>query len=375
MSSTTSSHRRRRRLTAALALAASLLAGTMQPAPAAAFSAPGDALVFAPTSGANNRVWRTGTVGTFAVGGPYSQSLAGNFDGTPGGDLLIYRPGSAGDLIQHLDAVGATTTSSTTAVSVSGTYTPFVGDFDGNGIDDVFWYAPGSAQDWIWFFHDDGSHAAMPRNVSGTYRPIVVDTDGSGTDDVIWYAPGAGADSIWRFNGVGAEGTYTGKSVSIGGDYTTSVGVFGLEGAGAPPEGVIFYSPSGADYLWNFDLAGNPKSGALPNVDGDYQLLPGQYLEETYGSLLYYGPGSLPEHLFAFGPGSGADVSEQEPPNIGGTYVVRAGDFNKDGLTDLSLSTNPTTRIWYFDGGMPASSTSFANAANVLGGPTVVPMD
>lgn len=368
--------RRRRGLAAALALTAGLLASTVHAAPASALGVPGDALVFAPTSALSNLVWRAGKTSTFAVGGPYSQSLVGNFDGTAGGDLLIYRPGTAQDWIQHIAETGSTTSSTLRPIAVSGTFTPFVGDFDGNGIDDVFWYAPGTARDYIWFFRPDGTYAASPRDVNGTYRPLVLDTDGSGTDDIVWYGPGSAPDSMWRFTPAGGGdlgANHTTKSISIGGTYTTAVGIFGLEAVGAPEEGIVFYNPSGPDYLWTFTTAANPLTHALPNVDGNYQLLPGQYLEETYGSLLYYGPGSLPEHLFAFGPGPGADVSEQEAPNIGGTYVVRAGDFNRDGLTDLSLTTNPTTRIWYFDGGQPASSASFANAPNILGGPTVVP--
>ncbi|MCU1371368.1 MAG: hypothetical protein JWO77_2562 [Ilumatobacteraceae bacterium] len=369
--------RTRRSIVAAVALAASLVATTVNPAPASALGVPGDALVFAPTSALTNLVWRAGTKSTFAVGGPYTRTFSGNFDDQPGGDVFIYRPGTAADAIQHLTETGSTTGSSLRSVKVDGTFTPFVGDFDGNGIDDIFWYAPGTTRDWIWFFRPDGGYGTSPNDINGTFRPIVLDTDGNGTDDIIWYAPGAAADSMWRFApatppDIGTSHTI--KAVSIGGTYTTAVGVFGLEDEGDPTEGVVFYNPSGADYVWNFDPAANHTSSLLPAVDGDYQLLPGQYLEETYGSLLYYGPGSLPEKLFAFGPGPGADISVQEPPNINGTYKLRAGDFNADGLTDLSLTTDPTTRIWYFDGGQPASSTSFSNAPNILGGPIVVPM-
>ncbi|HWJ64813.1 MAG TPA: VCBS repeat-containing protein [Acidimicrobiales bacterium] len=371
MRTTSRPTRRRRGLAAALALTAGLVASTVHATPASALDVPGDALVFAPTSALTNLVWRAGTTSTFAVGGPYSQSLAGNFDGAAGGDLFIYRPGSGQDYIQHLTKTGSTTSSTLKPETVSGSFKPFVGDFDGNGVDDVFWYAPGASPDYLWLFDASGAHMTVRKSVGGTYRPIVVDANGDGRDDVIWYAPGTASDAMWLF---GPGATHTSKGVAIGGSYTTAVGVFGLEDEGDPAEGVVFYNPSGPDYLWNFDSAANHSSFALPNVDGNYQLLPGQYLEETYGSLLYYGPGSLPERLFAFGPGPGPDIAVQDAPSIAGTYVIRAGDFNADGLTDLSLTTNPTTRIWYFDGGKPASTTSFANSPNILGGPTVVPM-
>lgn len=71
-------------------------------------------------------------------------------------------------------------------------------------------------------------------------------------------------------------------------------------------------------------------------------MLGGQFIEEAYGTLFFYGPGTLPERLWAFGPPP-ADVAEQEaPPQVTGTYRPSTGDFDGDGLTDIAwVATEP----------------------------------
>ena len=191
------------------------------------------------------------------------------------------------------------------SVSISGTYTPIVGDFTGNGIDDVLWYAPGSAADHLWSFTGSTAHTEVPGiTINGTYRPVVLDANGDSQDDILWYSP-TGADTLWLF-GPGAT-TKTVKSISAGAGYTIVAGRFGNPSGGQPQDRVVFYNAAGPDYFWTFDTAGNHTSALLPNVDGNYQLLPGQFFEETYGGLVFYGPGSLPEKEWAFGPGAGGD--------------------------------------------------------------------
>ena len=272
-----------------------------------------------PRAGLVTYVYRDGSTTSITGTGTYAKSLPGQFDATPGGDLFLYNPGGGADGVLHVDWSGSSTSLSFTPMTVSGTFTPVVGDFDGNGVDDILWYAPGSAADYLWRFDAAGGHTTVRVSVGGTYKPIVIDANGDGRQDIVWYAPGAGADSIWLFK---ADASHTSKAVSIGGSYTPVVGEFGAVAAGAPPEGIVFFNPAGADYLWTFTSSAGHTSDPLPNVDGNYQLLPGQFLEETYGSLFYYGAGSLPEHLFAFGPGAGPDISEQEVPSISGAYTM-----------------------------------------------------
>ena len=345
MSTTTTPRRLGRRL-AALALAACGLAAATTGGTAGAVVAPPDALAFIPTAGLVTYVYRDGTTTSITGTGTYAKSLPGQFDATPGGDLFLYNPGGGADGVLHIDWSGSSTSLSFTPMTVSGTFTPVVGDFDGNGVDDILWYAPGSAADYLWRFDAAGGHTSVRVSVGGTYKPIVIDANGDGRQDIVWYAPGAGADSIWLFK---ADASHTSKAVSIGGSYTPVVGEFGAVAAGAPPEGIVFFNPAGADYLWTFTSSAGHTSDPLPNVDGNYQLLPGQFIEETYGSLFYYGAGSLPEHLFAFGPGAGPDISEQEVPSISGAYTMTTADFDGNQLSDLSLSSGTsTTRLWKF---------------------------
>jgi hypothetical protein len=328
---------------AAATLAATL--GVVAPPPAAADTAPADVLAFVPTSGSAGATLR-GSTRTPTNLPASEQVLSGQFSAALGGDLFLYNPGSAPDRIVHISAAGSGTSASSTPKTVNGTFRPFVGDFTGDGIDDIFWYAPGSAADFIWVFKPDGSHTSVSRNVSGTYRPIVLDADGDQRDDIVWYGPGSVPDSIW-YMGPGATVKST-RTVSIGGDYRTAVGQFGLEGETDQHEGIVFYSTTGNDYLWTFDAAGKPKSHSLPVLNGDYRPLPGQFIEETYGSLFMYGPGSLPEKLYFFGPGPGADVSVGEAPQVSGTYRTQVGDFDADGLTDIAFSAGSTTNVWRF---------------------------
>ncbi|WP_421119060.1 hypothetical protein ACE2AJ_17075 [Aquihabitans daechungensis] len=337
--------RRRNRAIAALAIVTAACTVGASAASGGAVATPSDAIAFVPTASLPTLTWRAGKNGSITQQ-PFAKAVSGQFDDSDGADLFGYNPGGGLDGIIHFDPSGSDTTLSFEPLPVSGTFNPFVGDFDANGIDDIFWYAPGTAADYVWLFDAAGNHTTVRKSVGGTYRPLVIDADGDGGDDVIWYAPGATADAMWLF---GAAAAHTDKAVSIGGSYTTAVGRFGLTAPGAPTEGIVFYSPSAADTLWVFDSSANHTSETLPAVSGDYRLIPGQFLEETYGSLLYYGPGSLPERLFAFGPGAGPDISEQEVPNMSGTYTVQAGDFDTNDVSDLALTSGTKTRIWYFD--------------------------
>ena len=331
----------RRKLGAVAIGVVSVATGVAVAMPAATAGSGGpDALAFVPTSASGGRIWLGGASQTVPLG-PHAQAFAGHFNGDTGGDLFLYNPGSAPDGIVHLGSGGTT---STKAVSVGGTYRPLVGDFDGNGVDDVFWYAPGAATDSLWRFNNDGSHTTVAVNVGGTYLPTVLDANGDGRDDILWYGPGSVGDSIWLF-GPGAT-THVNKAVSIGGSYQIVAGEFGVAPAGQPKDRAVFYNPSGADYFWTFDTAANHTSATLPALDGNYQLFPGQFLEETYGSMFFYGPGSLKEVVWAFGPGTGGDVAVQSPEQVSGTYTVHVGDYDANGLTDMAFSSGSTTIVW-----------------------------
>lgn len=331
-------------LAAAAALAAAVGIGAT---PAAADVPPVGRLIFVPTSGTSGAMVRDKAKSALALASG-SISRPGTFTSGTGADLLVYTPGSKADYIAHIgNSIPASVT--TIPLSVGGTYDPIVGDFDGNGIDDVLWYAAGSATDHLWLF--DGSLSGKPYtevavNISGTYRPTVLDANGDTRDDILWYSS-SGADSLWLM-GAGAT-SHTTRSITAGPGYQVVAGHFGNPAVGQPRDRVVFYNPSGNDYFWTFDTSGNHTSAVLPKVDGNYQLLPGQFFEETYGGLIFYGPGSLPEVEWAFGPGSGGDVSiESHMPPVNGTYTARAGDFDGNGYTDIAFVSGSNVTLWSF---------------------------
>jgi hypothetical protein len=355
----------RRLLGAAVATAAAIaLVSGVGTLPAAADAPPSARLLFVPTSPGTGAMIRDGGRSSLAIGSG-AQTRAGTFSSATGSDVLVYSPGAPTDFIAHLsNSIPATV--STTSFSVTGTYIPLVGDFTGNGIDDILWYAPGSGAEHLWSFAGDSSHVEIPvSNVGGTYRPTVLDANGDSRDDILWYSPG-GSDALWLFGPGGT--THTNKAISAGSGYTVVAGHFGNPGPGQPRDRVVFYNPSGTDWFWTFDTSGNHTSALLPNVNGNYQLLPGQFFEETYGGIFFYGPGSLPEKEWAFGPGSGGDVSPQAASTVNGTYTARVGDFDGNGFSDIAYVSGSNAIVWSskFDGshtqksftGLPTSVTT-----------------
>lgn len=335
---------RRARRTLALAVAATALVVGLGALPATADTPPPGRLLFIPTSPGTGAMIRDNAKTSLAIGSG-AIAVPGTFSTATGADILVYSPGAATDYIAHLsNSIPAGVTF--TAFSVGGTYTPIVGDFDGNGIDDILWYAPGGSVDHLWLFNSTTGHTEVPVGISGTYRPTVLDANGDSRKDILWYSP-SGADSLWLM-GPGAT-SHTTKLITAGPGYQIVAGHFGLPAAGQPRDRVVFYNPSGADYFWTFDTSGNHTSALLPNIDGNYQLLPGQFFEETYGGMVFYGPGSLPEKEWAFGPGPGGDVApEADIPAINGTYTTQVGDFDGNGYTDIAFTSGTNTTVWNF---------------------------
>lgn len=359
----------RRRLFGAAAstvVAVALLSG-LGTLPAAADVPPSARLLFVPTSPGTGAMIRDNGKSALAIGSG-AITRPGTFSSSSGSDVLVYSPGSATDYIAHLtNSIPATVTF--TAFSVSGTYNPVVGDFDGNGIDDILWYASGAGAEHLWLFAGDSSHTEIPvANVDGSYRPTALDANGDTRDDILWYGP-SGPDALWLFGPGGAS--KTSKAIAAGSGYQVVAGHFGDPAAGQPRDRVVFWNSNGPDYFWTFDTSGNHSSALLPNIDGNYQLLPGQFFEETYGGLGFYGPGSLPEREWAFGPGPGGDVApEGNITPVNGTYTTRVGDFDGNGFTDIAFISGTNATVWNFtfDGthtqktftGLPANAVAVA---------------
>jgi FG-GAP repeat len=77
-------------------------------------------------------------------------------------------------------------------LTVNGTYVPLVGDLDCFADSDsefsIIWYAPGTAADSQWRSFDAGpsglEYSSTSLSISGSYEPFVGDFDGNGCDDL-----------------------------------------------------------------------------------------------------------------------------------------------------------------------------------------------
>lgn len=312
------------------------------PTPRDEFGGP-DVLARIPYDSGSGAIWRNGTKTPLAANAEWA--VAGQFSNASGGDLLLYNPGSTIDAIVHISPAGVP---SFRSITVNGSYRPVIGDFDGNFVDDILWYRAGTGADVLWRFAPDGSHSVIPVTVNGAFNPVVADTNGDGNDDIIWYAPGTKPDVTWLFDDAAGHTT---KAVSINGTYIAVVGEFGQPVMGQPRDRVVWYSQTGPDSIWSFNSAGTQTSYPLPNLSGDYLPMPGQFIEESYGGIFWYKPGSGIEHLWAFGPSIPNDISMLDAPPVNGLYVPVTADFDGNGFTDIAWNTGTTATIWKFHSG------------------------
>jgi hypothetical protein len=125
--------------------------------------------------------------------------VAGDFTADGADDIFFYGPGTALDVLWEFNAGGGHTELS---IPVSGTYLPLVGSFGFDATDDIFWYAAGTAADSLWDFNPGStSRTSRAIAVDGTYTPFTLDLygDGAGGGDIFWYAPGTATDTVWDF--------------------------------------------------------------------------------------------------------------------------------------------------------------------------------
>jgi len=346
-------------LLAGATLAASALVGAGSPALAEGPTT-SDALVFVPYNGQTFTVWRNGNV-VQPVRFSTQQVIEGNFSSAGGTDLFLYNQGSGSDGILHVTPSGTTSTTSFRPESVSGAYRPLVGDFDANGVEDIFWYAPGSSPDSIWLFQPDGSHTTKSQSVTGSYQPTVTEASADGYDDIIWYAPGTAADSIWLF---GAGAGHTTKTVTINGSYQLITGYFGFTGEGEPGQRVVFFNPSGPDSIWTFDTDAGHTSAPLPNVDGAFVPVVGNYLDKLSDQILYYRPGAGSERFVGFT--DDGTPQQYEPPSVYGDYDPSVGDFDGNGYSDIAWSSGGKATLWKFNGGGYSTASIVTNTVNTI---------
>ena len=344
---TPTAHDSSRRAPKVLALLVAVAAlAAFAAAPASATADDSDVLVFVPYAGQTFSIWRNGNLGTEAHVRT-QDTVAGDFSGAAGTDLFLYNSGTDPDGILHVaPAPGGGYTSSFRSETINGLYTPVVGDFDGNAIDDILWYGKGTIPDSYWLFQVDGSHTTKTVTINGDYRVAPINIDGDGDTDLIFYAPGSSADSIWVHT---SGANHTTKAITINGDYTLIAGHFSDVAEGSPQRRLYFWSKAGADSIWTFDTSGNHTSASMPNVDGSYEPVVGEFNSPYRDSVLFYKAGTGSERLLSFN--ANGSVNQLEPPVVNGSYDPVVGDFDGNGYGDIAWATGGKATLWKFNGG------------------------
>jgi len=336
---------RRTRLLAA-AMAATTALGLLPVTPAAAAEPPGRVHWFSPNGQLN-------TSEDMAI--PGATPVIGEFDAEQGDDIIWYTPGAGGDAFWSSNGDGTFTAS---AISINGTYTPYVGAFAGSGKgEDVLWYSTtGASQLWDFREPEDGPtlKTSLP-SVTGSGTIIVGDFTGDDATDVIRYRPGAQADQWWDFDVPTANPNpvITNRSLSVNGTYTPLVGRFDQDvAAGDSGQDIFWYAPgTAADALWDFQADASRTSRAM-TVNGTFRPLVGHWMASPHEQILWYAPGSAGDSLWAF---NGDDTLTKKALTINGTYTahscacVDTGVGNRDDIVFHGVGNAPDV-VWSNNG-------------------------
>jgi len=237
---------------------------------------------------------------------PGTTPIVGNFKGNAIDDIFWYTPGAGGDEL-WTGTGGYEFTE--TAISVSGSYTPYVGTF--SAIDyhqDILWYSATAASQ-VWDFNPDGSitKSSMPA-VTGPGQILIGDFAGDGIADVIRYRPGVASDSWWDFQTMSVAG----RAFNVNGTYTPIVGAF----AGDVITDILFYAPGqSSDFLWDFNGGGAKEEWKL-GINGTYTPVVGGFSLDGAQDILWYAPGAAGDSYWDFETGT----YETKAMSINGTY-------------------------------------------------------
>lgn len=260
------------------------------------------------------------------VNGSY-EPLVGNFVSEDLPDVLWYGAGGAADYLWTDVRPNETSTGvdhGAMAVTVNGTYQPFVLDFDSDGFDDIFWYAPGPAADYVWYFNNDGTHDSYRTQVNGTYQPVPgVFPLGDVFPAIFWYAPGSGTESFWHQNTNGEAGR--GQFVSspapqVNGTY--DVTAFNARSISAfNGGGMVFVNASGQDFVWSDVEPGISHTSESADLgDGAAQVFSGP---DNNGSAIIYRPGSPADVVVSYDSTSTSVVVQDA--SVNGSYRAASG--------------------------------------------------
>ena len=243
-------------------------------------------------------------------------------------DVLLYRPGSATDVLWLGDGAGAF---SARGVSINSTYDDILaGDVDGDGDDDVVFYDRSSGAAYLWRSDGDGTFTSSPLSPGSGRRPFLLDADGDGDQEVFWYGPGSVPDSQWHWSG----GRFVGSARTVRGVYTPLVGDFDGNGR----DDIFWYAPgNAADNLWRHAIGGGVVSSPK-TVRGTYSALVANLDGDASDDIVWYAPGSAGDHVWFGGPG-GSFASHSVTVN--GSYFPIVASLDTSGRDGV---------IWYAPG-------------------------
>ncbi len=243
-----------------------------------------DDLLFSSPATGLAYLWLSNGNGTFTssrlLPGAGRRPVVLNANAAGGDEIFWYGPGTLRDSLWTWNGSGY----SGVAVTVDGTFSPFVGDFDRNGTDDIFWYGPGSMPDRLWLYKGAGGYVSTAVNVGGPYQPVVGDFDGNGGDDILWYAPGTTADTAW-FSTIG--GAFTPQSLVVSDTYVPVVA--DLDGDGR--DDVVWDSQTTSTDLWTRWAATRDRNSVSLPVDAAHGPIAGAFSSGGRDGLFWYAAG------------------------------------------------------------------------------------
>lgn len=314
--------RRTRLLAAAVAATAAL--GLLPSAPASAAAKPAHLATFGPTGGADV---------TESFTPPGATPVLGDFDETDGQDIIWYTPGAGGDAFWSGNGDG---TWDASALSISGTYTPYVGQFaNPDKGDDVLWYSTSGASQ-LWDYDGDNGYELLQTTlpgVGGAGTILVGDFTSDEVTDVVRYRPGAQPEQWWDFDDPGASRyAVTSRTFSVNGTYTPVVGSFHQTPiAGDYGDDILWYAPGAAtDSLWDFEPHGTYEANPI-SINGTFTPLVGRWMASPAEQILWYAPGAAADSVWSFA----ADHSvTKKGLTINGTYTPYTCECVSSGLGD-----------------------------------------
>jgi hypothetical protein len=203
-------------------------------------------------------------------------------------------------------------------------------DLSGNFVEDerdeVFSYVVGETADFLLSFSNGGvpggelTFESFEFRVTGAYDPMVGNFDGDPYDEIFWYSP-SGADSVWNFT---SWTTRTTVPYQVSAPYDPVSGDFDGDGI----DDILWYRPgTGADFVWYFNADGTYTS--MPyRVDGTYTPIAGSFGSNQTDDVFWYRPGTGADFVWDFN----ADTSfSSRPVVVSGTYQPFVLDIFNDG--------------------------------------------